>query len=73
MEKILEIFSKPGKIMEISWNFVSPKKWEPCTVNWVVWPPDIYDYKYDPHIDMKGLDTLPSTNKYTHSLTITLR
>ena len=20
----------PGKIMEISWNFVSPKKWEPC-------------------------------------------
>ena len=21
---------KPGKIMEISWNFVSPKKWEPC-------------------------------------------
>ena len=21
--------TKPGKIMEISWNFVSPKKWEP--------------------------------------------
>ena len=21
---------KPGKIMEISWNFVSRKKWEPC-------------------------------------------
>ena len=21
---------KPGKIMEISWNFVSPKLWEPC-------------------------------------------
>ena len=20
----------PGKIMEISWKFVSPKKWEPC-------------------------------------------
>ena len=20
---------KPGKIMEISWNFVSPEKWEP--------------------------------------------
>ena len=20
---------KPGKVMEISWNFVSPKKWEP--------------------------------------------
>ena len=30
MEKYLEIyFKKPGKIMEISWNFVSPKKWEP--------------------------------------------
>ena len=29
--KNLEIyFKKPGKIMEISWNFVSPKKWEPC-------------------------------------------
>ena len=24
---------KPGKIMEISWNFVSPKKWEPCISN----------------------------------------
>ena len=22
----------PGKIMEISWNLVSPKKWEPCTL-----------------------------------------
>ena len=21
---------KPGKIMEISWNFVSPEMWEPC-------------------------------------------
>ena len=31
MKKYLEIyFKKPGKIMEISWNFVSPKKWEPC-------------------------------------------
>ena len=30
MKKYLEIyFKKPGKIMEISWNFVSPKKWEP--------------------------------------------
>ena len=24
------LLKKPGKIMEISWNFVSPKKWEPC-------------------------------------------
>ena len=23
---------KPGKIMEISWNFVSSKKWEPWNV-----------------------------------------
>ena len=31
MKKYLEIyFKKPGKIMEILWNFVSPKKWEPC-------------------------------------------
>ena len=31
MKKYLEIyFKKPGKIMEISWNFVSPEKWEPC-------------------------------------------
>ena len=31
MKKYLEIyFIKPGKVMEISWNFVSPKKWEPC-------------------------------------------
>ena len=30
MKKYLEIyFKKPGKIMEIAWNFVSPKKWEP--------------------------------------------
>ena len=29
-KKHLEIcFKKPGKIMEISWNFVSLKKWEP--------------------------------------------
>ena len=26
---------KPGKIMEISWNFVSPKKWEPWNLNFV--------------------------------------
>ena len=33
MKKYLEIyFKKPGKIMEISWNFVSPKKWEPCNM-----------------------------------------
>ena len=24
------LLKKPGKIMEISWNFVSLKKWEPC-------------------------------------------
>ena len=32
---------KPGKIMEISWNFVSPKKWEPwiCQVKYIwFWP-----------------------------------
>ena len=30
MKKYLEIyFKKPGKIMEISWNFVTPEKWEP--------------------------------------------
>ena len=30
MKKYLEIyFKKTGKIMEISWNFVSLKKWEP--------------------------------------------
>ena len=23
---------KLGKIMEISWNFVSPEMWEPCTI-----------------------------------------
>ena len=28
------LLKKPGKIMEISWNFVSPKKWEPwCLFN----------------------------------------
>ena len=33
MKKYLEIyFKKPGKIMEISWNCVSPKKWEP----WII-------------------------------------
>ena len=36
MKKYLEIyFKKPGKIMEISWNFVSPKKWEPCMLQMV--------------------------------------
>ena len=24
------LLKKTGKIMEISWNFVSLKKWEPC-------------------------------------------
>ena len=29
-KKYLEIYKKkPGKIMEISWNFVSLKEWEP--------------------------------------------
>ena len=23
------LLKKPGKIMKISWNFVSPRKWEP--------------------------------------------
>ena len=33
MKKYLEIyFKKPGKIMEISWNFVSSEKWEPCKI-----------------------------------------
>ena len=27
------LLKKPGKIMEISWNFVSLKKLEPCLVN----------------------------------------
>ena len=26
------LLKKPGKIMGISWNFVSPKKWEPCNL-----------------------------------------
>ena len=29
MKKIPGNYLKPGKIMEISWNFASPKKWEP--------------------------------------------
>ena len=31
------LLRKPGKIMEISWNFVSPKKWEPL----------LWDFRYD--------------------------
>ena len=32
MEKIPgNLVKKTGNIMEISWNFVSLKKWEPCT------------------------------------------
>ena len=27
------LLKKPGKIMEISWNFVCLKKWEPCKMN----------------------------------------
>ena len=26
------LLKKPGKVLEISWNFVSPKKWEPCYI-----------------------------------------
>ena len=41
-KKYLEFFfEKPGKIMEKSWNFVSPEMWEPC-VPWVskpLWSP----------------------------------
>ena len=34
MKKNTWKFTKiPGKIMEISWNFVSPKKWEPWLRN----------------------------------------
>ena len=37
MKKYLEIYQKkPGKIMKISWNFVSPKKWEPWLLKWLV-------------------------------------
>ena len=30
------LLKKPGKIVEISWNFVSPKKWEPCYGNTIL-------------------------------------
>ena len=31
MEKIPgNLLTESGKIIEISWNFVSPKKWKPC-------------------------------------------
>ena len=30
MKKFQKFTKKPGKIMEKSWNFVSPEKWEPC-------------------------------------------
>ena len=29
MKNTWKFTKKPGKIMEISWNFVSPEKWEP--------------------------------------------
>ena len=32
MENTWKFTKKPGKIMEISWNFVSPEKWEPWTL-----------------------------------------
>ena len=34
------LLNKTGKIMEMSWNFVSPKKWEPC------------NYLHEPKIEM---------------------
>ena len=44
MKKYLEIYwKKPGKIMEISWNFVSPKMWEP----WDILP--AYEYVFINH------------------------
>ena len=30
MKNTWKFTEKPGKIMEKSWNFVSPEKWEPC-------------------------------------------
>ena len=33
MKKYLEITQKPGIIMEKSWNFVSPEKWEPWFID----------------------------------------
>ena len=33
MKNTWKFTKKPGKIMEISWNFVSQKKWEPCHGN----------------------------------------
>ena len=30
MKNTWKFTKKPGKIMEISWNFVNPEKWEPC-------------------------------------------
>ena len=32
----LEFFEKLGKLMEISWNFVSPEMWEPCVEQFMV-------------------------------------
>ena len=29
MKNTWKFTKKPGKIMEISWNFVNPEKWEP--------------------------------------------
>ena len=30
MKNTWKFTKKPEKIMEISWNFVNPEKWEPC-------------------------------------------
>ena len=32
MKNTWKFTKKPGKIMEISWNFVSPEKWEPFNI-----------------------------------------
>ena len=36
------LLKKLGKIMEISWNFVSPKKWEPCCGKNRLWQKDVW-------------------------------
>ena len=46
MKKYLEIYWKTWKIMEKSWNFVSPEKWEPWSKPLHIW---IWSERY-PHI-----------------------
>ena len=40
------LLKKPGKITEISWNLVSPKKWEPCSDNRGFWTIPWTGYQY---------------------------